>query len=90
MATSTETIDIGTVAGLQTLAERLGEQLSQREALHRMTSQQRLARARRGELSAHQRGVWCAHYPDEVPQLNGIPIWIAATLCDIVDEGEVD
>jgi hypothetical protein len=85
-----ESIDLRTAAGLTTLSERLSAQLAEREALHRMTPAQRLLRSRRGELTPHQRGVWCANYPSEIPMVNDVPVWIAQTLCDIVDEGEED
>ena len=68
----------------------LGLQVAERMALARYSPEQRLLRARRGELTAHQRGIWCANYPEEVPMVNRVPAHIAATLCDIVDEGEAE
>lgn len=68
----------------------LGLQVAERMALARYSPEQRLLRARRGELTAHQRGIWCANHPGEVPMINDVPAHIAATLCDIVDEGEAE
>lgn len=67
--------------------QRIGLQVAERQALHALSPQQREHRYRRGELTAHQRGVWCANYPEEVPMINDVPLHIAATLVDIVEEG---
>jgi hypothetical protein len=47
--------------------------------LRRMTPQERI-RASRYTMTSHERYVYAAHYPDEVPTLNGELEWIAATL----------
>ena len=44
-----------------------------------------VARLRRGSLTAHMCDYWEARRPKEVPRLNGLPIWIAARLVDVVD-----
>ena len=67
--------------------QRIGVQDAERQALGRLSPEQRRLRAARGELSAHQRGVWAYRYPQEIPMVNDVPLPIAATLCDIVDEG---
>lgn len=47
--------------------------------LRRMTPQERI-RASRYTMTRHERYVYAARYPDEVPTLNGELEWIAATL----------
>lgn len=44
-----------------------------------------LARLREGRLTRHMCDYWEARRPREVPRLNGLPIWIAARLVDVVD-----
>jgi hypothetical protein len=67
--------------------QTLGAQVAERAALRRLSPEQRRLRAGRGELSFHQRAVWAYRYPEEIPMLNDVPLPVAATLCDIVDEG---
>jgi hypothetical protein len=50
--------------------------------LERMSSEERL-RGARHEFDRHQRAVWAARYPDEVPTLNGEAEWIAGSLADL-------
>jgi hypothetical protein len=43
------------------------------------------ARLRQGRLTGHMCDYWEARRPKEVPRLNGLPIWVAARLVDVVD-----
>jgi hypothetical protein len=43
------------------------------------------ARLRAGRLTGHMCDYWEARRPKEVPRLNGLPIWVAARLVDVVD-----
>ena len=79
------------------IGDLLRLQLLERGMLDAMTPQQRLRRSQRGELSRHQRGIYAANYPHEVPWVNrgiegegGVAPWIAATLVDIVEDGVND
>ncbi len=49
--------------------------------LRRMSSGERIW-ASRYEFSLWELNVWTAHYPDEVPRMNGEFEWIAGTLAD--------
>ena len=44
-----------------------------------------VTRLRKGRLTRHMCDYWEARRPREVPRLNGLPIWIAARLVDVVD-----
>jgi hypothetical protein len=44
-----------------------------------------VARLRQGRLTRHMCDYWEARRPREVPRLNGLPIWVAARLVDVVD-----
>jgi hypothetical protein len=44
-----------------------------------------VARLRQGRLTGHMCDYWEARRPKEVPRLNGLPIWVAARLVDVVD-----
>ena len=50
--------------------------------LERLTPAERL-HACRHELSAHERSIYAAHFPEEVPLVNGELEWIALTLADL-------
>ena len=43
------------------------------------------ARLRAGRLTSHMCDYWEARRPREIPRLNGLPIWVAARLADVVD-----
>lgn len=49
--------------------------------LRRMSRSERVL-ASRYQFSLRERNIWTAHYPDEVPRINGEFEWIAATLAD--------
>ena len=51
--------------------------------LERMSPEQRLRAARKGRLSRAELTLWAAHYPDEVPLVNGEHAWIALRLADL-------
>ncbi len=44
-----------------------------------------VTRLRKGRLTRHMCDYWEARRPREVPRLNGLPIWVAARLVDVVD-----
>jgi len=44
-----------------------------------------VGRLRQGRLTRHMCDYWEARRPREVPRLNGLPIWVAARLVDVVD-----
>jgi len=67
------------------LGERLDLQRAEREALELMSPQERLAVYRRGELSAYQLSAWWSLYPAEIPRVDDVPEWLAATLVDICE-----
>lgn len=67
------------------LAERLAVQRAERQALELMSPQERLDAYRRGQLSGYQLSVWWSLYPAEVPRINDVPEWLAATLVDICE-----
>lgn len=67
--------------------QHLALQEAERDDLWRLTPQQRLRRYRAGELTRYQLGCWESGAWHEVPKVNDLPEWFAATLCDIVDEG---
>ncbi len=51
--------------------------------LNRMGREGRLAAYREGGLSRHERAVWAARFPGEVPLCNGELPWIALSLADL-------
>ena len=53
------------------------------EWLHRLGPDQRRLAYEAGTLSIPALSLWSAHYPDEVPRVNGEFGWIALTLADI-------
>jgi hypothetical protein len=61
------------------LGSRLRVQRAEREIVDRMTPQQRMLAYREGRLSAYQRNHWLCQYPREVPMVDDVPEWIAAT-----------
>jgi len=73
-----------------TLGERLTVQRAERERLHSMTPQERLRTYRRGGLSGYQLSVWWSLYPLEIPRINDVPEWIAATLADICEHPDYE
>jgi hypothetical protein len=60
---------------------------AQREAflarLVRMSTEERRRAARYGGFTSWQRSFWAAHFPAEVPVVNGEYEWIALTLADL-------
>lgn len=44
-----------------------------------MTPAQRVAAMRRGELTDTQLAAWREIYPEQIPHVNGLPEWLAAT-----------
>ena len=50
-------------------------------ALERMSEAGRLRAST--QFDAHQRAVWAAHFPEEVPLLNGEHKWITLTSADL-------
>jgi len=50
---------------------QLGERDARLQRLWLMTSAQRVAAMRRGQLSLEQCAAWAARYPEQVPLLNG-------------------
>jgi hypothetical protein len=66
------------------------EQLSPSESLRafltrlqRMSEEERVRAARFGGFDHWQRSVWAAHYPEQVPLVNGEYEWIALGLADL-------
>lgn len=68
-----------------TLAERLAVQRAERQALELMSPQERLTAYRRGQLSGYQLSVWWSLFPAEIPRIDDVPEWLAATLVDICE-----
>jgi hypothetical protein len=48
-----------------------------------MSPDQRLLAARSGCFDRRQRVIWAAHYPEEVPLVNGEYEWIALAAADL-------
>jgi hypothetical protein len=48
-----------------------------------MTAARRLLASRDGTFSHAERALWAAHYPEEVPLVNGEIEWIALSLADL-------
>lgn len=71
-----------------TLRERLAVQRAERDRLHSMIPQERLVAYRRGRLSGYQLSVWWSAYPREVPRVNDVPEWLAATLVDVCEHAD--
>jgi hypothetical protein len=67
------------------LGERLAVQRAEREALHSMSPEERTLAYRRGQLSGYQLSVWWSHYSHEIPRIDDVPEWIAATLVDVCE-----
>jgi hypothetical protein len=53
------------------------------DLLERMTPAERLRAYRSAALSRHERSVWAARHPEEVPLLNDEFEWIALSLADL-------
>ena len=51
--------------------------------LSRMGCEGRIAAYRKGRLSRHERAVWAARFPDEIPLCNGELPWLALGLADL-------
>ena len=51
--------------------------------LDRMTPAERISASRHGGFTRHERVIWAARYPDEVPLVNGEFEWIAAASADL-------
>jgi hypothetical protein len=47
-----------------------------------MTPHERRTAAREGSFDRHQRSIWAARFPEEVPLLNGEYEWIALSSAD--------
>jgi hypothetical protein len=73
-----------------TLGDRLAVQRAERHLLQSMTPQERLRTYRRGGLSGYQLSVWWSLYPREIPRINDVPEWIAATLADICEHSDYE
>lgn len=67
------------------LGAKLRVQEAELAALWRMSPQQRLRAFWVGRLSAYQQGRWASAFPGEVPTIDDVPIFIAATLADICE-----
>ena len=84
----TQTLDVQTESAERALVRR-GRRHRAREAqrpidaflseLDRMSAEERI-RASRYSMTLHERNVYAARYPDEVPLVNGELEWIALTL----------
>jgi hypothetical protein len=61
----------------QIVTERRARQARLR-ALWQMTSSERVAAMRRGELTLEQCAAWAARYPEQVPLINGEFEYLAA------------
>ena len=72
------------------LGDRLAVQRAERARLHSMTPQERLRAYRRGRLSGYQLSVWWSVHPHEIPRINDVPEWIAATLADICEHPDYE
>lgn len=48
--------------------------------LSRMASAERISASRHGGFTRHERSIWAARFPEEVPLLNGELEWIAGNL----------
>jgi hypothetical protein len=55
------------------------------EALWRMTSNERIAAMRRGDLSMEQCCAWAARFPQQVPLINGEFEFIAAYMPEVCE-----
>jgi hypothetical protein len=51
--------------------------------LESMTAARRLLASRDGSFTRAERALWAAHYPEEVPLVNGELEWIALSLADL-------
>lgn len=51
--------------------------------LEQMSAAERLRASRQGRFNHAERALWAAHYPEEVPIVNGELEWIALTLADL-------
>jgi hypothetical protein len=48
-----------------------------------MTPPERLSASRHGGFSRHERSIWAAQFPEEVPLINGELEWIALGGADL-------
>ena len=79
------------LVGLSDLPDRLGRPSEALQSLDigiltvlsRMTSAERISASRHGGFTRHERAIWAARYPEEVPIVNGEFEWIAAGLADL-------
>jgi hypothetical protein len=53
------------------------------EVLETMSPTERLAAYRSRGFTPHERSLWAANYPEEVPLVNGEYEWIALSLADL-------
>lgn len=53
------------------------------DRLDRMGCERRLAAYNSGRFNRHERAIWAARFPDEVPRVNGEIEWIALALADL-------
>jgi hypothetical protein len=67
------------------LAELLNVHRAEREVLDLMSPQERMLAYRRGQLSGYQLSAWWSRYPREIPRIDDVPEWIAATLVDVCE-----
>jgi hypothetical protein len=51
--------------------------------LSRMTPAERLSASRHGAFSRHERSIWAARFPEDVPFINGELEWIALGGADL-------
>jgi hypothetical protein len=66
-----------------TIAVRLRPDREFLSYLSGLSREGRLADYRAGLMNRHQLAVWAAHFPDEVPLINGELPWIASDLADL-------
>jgi hypothetical protein len=53
------------------------------DALARLTAEERLGIYRSGGFTGHERTLWAARYPEEVPLVNDEYEWIALAMADL-------
>lgn len=51
--------------------------------LDRMTPAERVSASRNGGFTRHERAIWAAQFPGEVPLINGEYEWLAVDLADL-------
>ena len=76
----------GAGGGLLRVDPRVAElRRAEEMVVDQLDGEELVARLRQGRLTAHMCDYWEARRPREVPRLNGLPIWVAARLVDVVD-----